>query len=335
MIPVSVRINLPHITENAAAACALCDRFGIDVWGVTKAVAAQPGIARAMLEGGVKALAETRLTAVNRLCESGVPGPYWLLRSPAYCEIAECIAMTDGSLVSDRDVLDLLQAEARRTGRRHRVLVMVDLETGREGFLPDEVADVCRAAMAHSNLDLSGLGIYFEFHGDGDFQAETLVRLRDLADRLGQELGAPLPVISGGSTSIIRTQLLDGRKPAGVNNVRLGTAILLGIASSVGPQTIPGFHQDTFELSVELNEVKVRGRRIGLLAMGHTDADPDYLYPLDPGVKVLKAFSDHTLVDLEEADPSVKAGSTLRFQLGYFALTKLMHSPWVRHEYIR
>jgi predicted amino acid racemase len=335
MIPVTVRVNLPHITENAVAACELCARFGIEVWGVTKAVAAQPGIARAMLDGGVKALAETRLTAVNRLCESGVPGPYWLLRSPAYCEIAECVAMTDGSLVADRGVLDLLQAEARRTGRRHAVLVMVDMETGREGFLPEEVSNVCEAVTAHDHLDLAGLGIYFEFHGDGDFQARTLVRLRDLADRVGRELGIPLPVISGGSTSIIRTQLVHGRQPAGVNNVRLGTAILLGIASSVGPVKIPGFHQDTFELSVELNEVKRRGRRLGLLAMGHTDADPDYLYPLDPGVKVLRAFSDHTLVDLEEADPSLRAGSTLSFQLGYFALTKLMHSPWVRHEYVR
>ena len=335
MIPVSVRVNLPHITENAAAACALCAKFGMGVWGVTKAVAAQPGIARAMLEGGVSALAETRLSAVNRLCESGVPGPYWLLRSPAYCEIAECVAMTDGSLVADRGVIDLLQNEARRTGRRHGVLVMVDIETGREGFLPAEVGGVCRAVAAASHLDLAGLGIYFEWQGDADVQAETLVRLRDLADTVGQDIGAPLPIISGGSTSIIRTQLLDGRQPAGVNNVRLGTAILLGIASSLGPQKIPGFHQDTFELSVELNEVKTRDRRLGLLAMGHTDADPDYLYPLDPGVKVLGAFSDHTLVDLEAADPALKAGSRLRFQLGYFALTKLMHSPWVRHEYIR
>ncbi len=335
MIPVSVRVDLPLITANARAACELCRRFGIDVWGVTKAVAAQPGIARAMLDGGVTALAETRLSAVNRLEESGVPGPYWLLRSPAYCEIADTIALADGSLVADRGVLDLLQAEARRTDRRHRVLVMVDMETGREGFLPAEVGDVCRHVLDQGHLDLEGLGIYFEAQGDADQQAATLARLRDLADRLGRDLGRPIPMISGGSTSIVRTQLLDGCQPAGVTNVRLGTAILLGIASSVGPLKIPGFHQDTFVLSCELNEVKVRDRRLGLLAMGHTDADPDYLYPLQPGVKVLKAFSDHTLVDLEEADPSIRAGSTLRFHLGYYALTKLMHSPWVRHEFVR
>ncbi|MDD5719302.1 MAG: alanine racemase [Candidatus Krumholzibacteria bacterium] len=335
MIPVSVRVNLPHIAENAAKATALCEQYGIEVWGVTKAVAAQPGVARAMLDGGVTALAETRLSAVSRLYESGVPGPYWLLRSPAYCEIPECVALTDGSLVSDRGALELLQAEARRTQRRHGVLVMVDMATGREGFLPEEVGSVCRMVAESSHLDLAGLGIYFEWQGEADVQAKTLVRLCDLAADIGRELQMPLSIISGGSTSIIRTQLLHDRKPADINNLRLGTAILLGIASSVGPLKIPGFHQDTFELSVELNEVKTRGRRLGLLAMGHTDADPDYLFPLDPGVKVLKAFSDHTLVDLEEADPAFRAGETLRFQLGYFALTKLMHSPWVRHEFVR
>lgn len=335
MIPLSVKVNLPHITENAAAACALCKPFGIEVWGVTKAVAAQPGIARAMLEGGVTALAETRLTAISRLSESGLPGPYWLLRSPAYCEVPECVAMADGSLIADRRVLDLLQAEAKRTGRRHGIVVMADINTGREGFLSEEIPTICKVVCDHSHLDLRGLGIYFETMGGADEREETLVKLCEIKTVAEQEIGCGIPIISGGSTSIVRTQLLAGRRPASINNLRLGTAILLGIASSIGPEKIPGFHQDTFELSVELNEVKTRGRRLGLLAMGHTDADPDYLFPLDPGVKVLKAFSDHTLVDLEEADPGLAAGATLRFQLGYYALTKLMHSPWVRHTYIR
>lgn len=334
MIPVRVRVKPSHVAANARAASKMCARHGIDVWGVTKAVAGQPDIARAMLDGGCSALAETRLTAVTRMRRAGVPGPFYLLRSPAYCEVEECIALTQGSLVADRGVLGLLADEAASAGKVHEVIVMADLETGREGFLPEEIPALCRVVVERASLSLLGLGIYFEWQGDADEQARKLEKLRDIAQDVGQVLSTPLAMISGGSTSIIRTQLLRGCVPAGVNNLRLGTAILLGIASSIGPQKIPGFEQDTFEVECELNEVKRRGRRIGLLSMGHTDADPSYLFPLEPGVKVLKAFSDHTLVDLEDADPSLAAGDCLHFQLGYFALTKLMHSPWVDHIYL-
>lgn len=331
MIPVRVFIKPSHVAENARRARALCDPHGIDIWGVTKAVAGQPDLAQAMLDGGCSALAETRLTAIARMHDAGVAGPFYLLRSPAYCEVRECVALTRGSLVSDRGVLDLLAREAAEAGKVHEVVVMADLETGREGFMAAEIPQICRLVAERQSLSLLGLGIYFEWQGDADDQARTLVRLACIADDLEPILGAPVPMISGGSTSIIRTQLLPGREPAGVTNLRLGTAILLGIASSIGPVKIPGFQQDTFVLECELNEVKRRKRRIGLLSMGHTDADPDHLFPLDPGVKVIKAFSDHTLVDLEDANPALAAGACLRFQLGYFALTKLMHSPWVDH----
>jgi predicted amino acid racemase len=331
MIPVRVYIKPAHVAANARLAHELCARYGIDVWGVTKAVAGQPDLAQAMLDGGCSALAETRLTAVARMHQAGVAGPFYLLRSPAYCEVRECVALTRGSLVSDRGIIDLLASEAAAAGKVHEVVVMADLDTGREGFAADELPQICQLIAAHDSVSLLGLGIYFEWQGDADEQAHTLSRLARIAGELEPVVGAPIAMISGGSTSIIRTQLLRDREPVGVTNLRLGTAILLGIASSIGPLPIPGFYQDTFVLECELNEVKRRGRRIGLLSMGHTDADPDHLFPLEPGVKVLKAFSDHTLVDLEDADPALTAGSRLRFHLGYFALTKLMHSPWVDH----
>lgn len=329
-----LKIATGKIAANARQACELCRGHGLEVWGVTKAVAGLPPVAEAMLAGGVAALAESRRESIVRMRTAGIAGPIYQIRSPGPGEVATCVANTEGSFVADASVLPLLAAEAERQGRSHEVVLMADLDTGREGLFPDQLPLACREAVRHDALNLRGLGVYFQYQGDTDFHATTLARLVALRRELEQACGRALPVISGGSTSILRTQILAGRETPDVNNVRLGTAILLGIASSVGPQPIAGFYQDTFVLEAELIEVKRSDRLIGLLAMGSIDAHPAHLFPETPGVAVIDAASDHTIVDLTAADPPPRVGDRLAFRLGYFALNRAAISPFVHQQYV-
>ena len=329
-----LKIATKKITANARAACRLCGDCGLEVWGVTKAVAGAPRIAQAMLDGGVAALAESRRESIVRMRTAGITGPIYQIRSPGPGEIATCVAHTQGSFVADAAVLPLLAAEADRLERHHEVVLMVDLETGREGLFPERLLAACREAIKYDSLRLNGLGVYFQYQGDSDFHTDTLAQLVGLGRDIEQSIGQPLPVISGGSTSILRTQVLAGRQNPGVNNVRLGTAILLGISSSVGPQPIEGFHQDAFVLEAELTEIKRRDRLIGLLAMGIIDAHPAHLFPETEGIEVIDAASDHTLVDLSAVDPAPRVGDRLGFRLGYFALNRAAISPFVHQQYV-
>jgi len=329
-----LKIATKKIADNARVACRLCADCGLEVWGVTKAVAGLPRVAQAMLDGGVAVLAESRRESIVRMRTAGITGPIYQIRSPGPSEIATCVAHAQGSFVADTAVLPLLAAEADRLGRRHEVVLMVDLDTGREGFFPEQLLAACQEAVKHDSLRLRGLGVYFQYQGDSDFHTNTLTQLVALGREMGQSIGQPLPVISGGSTSILRTQVLAGRQTPGVNNVRLGTAILLGISSSVGPQPIEGFHQDAFVLEAELIEIKRRDRLIGLLAMGIIDAHPAHLFPETEGVEVIEAASDHTLVDLSAVDPVPRVGDRFGFRLGYFALNRAAISPFVRQQYV-
>jgi predicted amino acid racemase len=329
-----LKIATGKITANARAACELCDRHGLEVWGVTKAVAGLPRVAEAMLAGGVAALAESRRESIVRMRSAGIDGPIYQIRSPGPGEAVTCVANTAGSFVADASVLPLLAAAAERLGRVHEVVLMADLETGREGLFPAQLPRACREAIRYDALSLRGLGVYFQYQGDAAFHTATLARLVALGRELEQECGQPLPLISGGSTSILRTQVLPGHATPGVNNVRLGTAILLGISSSVGPQPIAGFHQDTFVLEAELIEVKRSDRLIGLVAMGTIDAHPAHLFPENPGITVIDAASDHTLVDLTAADPAPRVGERLGFRLGYFGLNRAAISPFVHQQFV-
>ena len=132
---------------------------------------------------------------------------------------------------------------------------------------------------------------------------------------------------------MFRSLLLEGEFVPGLSQLRIGTAILLGLSASIGPRRIQGFHHDTFLLDAELIEVKRKDRTYGILALGTLDVDPQFLFPTQTGIRVQRATSDHTLVDLTESAVSFRVGDRLVFELGYPALSRLMASNHARIEY--
>ena len=80
-------------------------------------------------------------------------------------------------------------------------------------------------------------------------------------------------------------------------------------------------------------EVKKRDRLLGILSLGQLDTEPEYLFPISPGVTVVESSSDHTIVDLTDSPQSPRVGEYISFHLGYFALSRLTVSPYVKIEY--
>ena len=335
MTTLHLTIDLAKITDNARRTLSICRPHGIEVVGVTKGVCGRPEVARAMIAGGIKSLGDSRLENIVRMQKAGIDVPMVLLRSPALSEVAECVARVNTSLNVDLDVLRALSSEASRTGKCHSVILMVDLDTGREGFLPEDVPRVCRDISEMEGLTLQGLGAYFAFNSKREFQETSLQHLVALVRKIEDEGSFSLPVISGGSTNVFRNFTLDNRPVRGVNQLRIGTTILLGISSSIGPRRIEGFHHDTFVLKAELIELKKRDRLIGMLSLGLLDMSHEFLFPVPSGVTIVQASSDHTLVDLTDMDPKPRVGDTLSFQLGYYSLMRLMASPYVRLEFLQ
>ena len=326
-------VDLPKITHNASEAVSMCRRFGIDVVGVVKGACGDAFIAQAMLDGGVQTLGDARLDNVSWLRDAGIRAPIVLIRSPAPREVEACVELADASLNADLSVIRALSAAAGRMGRTHGVMPMVDLDTGREGFAPEEVSEVCREVAGLDGLTLRGLGMYFGRGSEDHVREAGVERLVALAKKVEGLCGVALPVISAGSTNVFRSLTLAGKHVPGMTELRLGTAILLGLSTSIGPQRIEGFHQDTFVLEADLIEVKQRDRLLGILPFGRLDAEPDFLFPTAPGVTVLRATNDHTIVDLSAMPEPPRVGESVEFELGYSALCRLVASPYVSVEY--
>ena len=76
-------------------------------------------------------------------------------------------------------------------------------------------------------------------------------------------------------------------------------------------------------------------RKRALIALGKVDfAYPDELIPKEAGVTVLGASSDHTILDVEDAERDIQVGDILEFELCYATMVFITNSDNIEKVYI-
>ncbi|MGE5486107.1 MAG: alanine/ornithine racemase family PLP-dependent enzyme [Ignavibacteriales bacterium] len=344
-----VEIRLDGIRHNARNLAGRCRESGIEVTGVTKGACGHPAVARAMLEGGVARIGDSRLLNLERLRAAGIAAEMVLIRIPMLSEAARVPLVASSSLNSEVQVIRALGEAAGAAGRTHGIILMVDVGERREGIPPCDVLRTCREISRIPGVRLEALGTNVACFNGVLPTRENVQVLADLARDAGREIGQEVGV-SGGNTAT--TLLLEtGEMPGGVTGMRIGEGILLGTDIS-NSRAIPGAVQDTFILVAEVVEVQdkpsmpegVTGcdsfgcrpvfvdkgiRRRAIVAVGKQDVEVAGITPVDPGIEIAGASSDHLILDVTSAPTPVRLGDTIRFRPNYPAVLRLMTSAYV------
>jgi predicted amino acid racemase/arginase family enzyme len=351
MFGPEVTIDLARIERNARTVVDACRAAGIGVFGVTKGSCGMPQVARAMLRGGVIGIGESRFENIRRLRASGIDAPVMLLRSPPLSRIEEVVGTVDISLNSELAVVEELSRVAERMGRIHDIMLMVDLGDLREGIWPRDLVPTVEKVVRLPGVRIAGIGTNLTCFGAILPSKENLDELVGHARQIEATFGLELTYVSGGNSSSLPL-LLAGKMPSGVNNLRVGEAILQGGRDTFLDEPWQDLERDGFLLSGELLEVKLkpsmpigqvgldafghrpvfedRGVRMrGIVNIGREDVAVEGLEPTRPGVAVLGASSDHLVVDLSEAEPPPRVGDRLSFRMSYGALLAAMTSEYV------
>lgn len=359
----ALTIDLAKIRDNAELVAETLAKNQVRLTGVTKVLLGSPEVGRAMLEGGAGALADSRIENLAEMREAGLdrhpwtrhPVPLYLLRLPMISQAQMVVEVADGSLNSELETIRALGTAARARGRRHRVILMVDLGDLREGLWPDQAVEAALASAKVPGIELEGLGTNLTCYGGVVPTPENLGRLAELAREVGERLGRPLSVVSGGNSSSLGL-VLSGRLPGGINDLRVGEGILLG-RETCHRDPLPGTHLDALIISAEIIELKDkpsvplgqtgqdafggrpgfedRGiRRRAIVALGRQDAVPEGLEPLLPGVEILGASSDHLILDVSDCPETIRVGGAMEFIPRYGCLLAAATSPYVNKVYI-
>ncbi len=346
-----VVIDIPAVRENARTLVEFCAARGIAVTGVTKVTCGMPLVGRAMLDGGVVGLGESRIENIKRLRRSGINAPIMLLRIPPLSGVDEIVANADISLNSELPIMRSLSEAAIRQGKIHKIILMVDLGDLREGIWPSDLMEITREVVALDGVRVVGIGTNLTCFGGVLPSRKNMGALVDYADRIEQSFGMALEIVSGGNSSSLPL-LAEGGMPERINHLRLGESIILGRETARGTLW-PGCRPDAFRLSAEVIELKKKpsvpvgetgmdafGERHAfsdrgdilraILNVGREDVVTDDLSAVDSGVTVLGASSDHLLIEVGPSARELHLGDKVEFDLDYGALLAAMTSPYVQ-----
>jgi len=137
---------------------------GAEVAAVVKANAyghGAPQVARAALEAGAAALVVANAQEGIELREAGVRAPILIIGASLPWDAEAIVAHGLSACLSPPEMLEAVQAEARRQRRRARVHLMVDLGMRRDGVTWDEALALARRLAEATELELEGMASHF------------------------------------------------------------------------------------------------------------------------------------------------------------------------------
>ena len=206
-----LEIDLDKIRHNARTLVARLAGRGISVT-VTKATLGSPAVAGALLNAGVTVIGDSRIE--NR-GDAGA-GVVTLLRAPMLSHDPRRRARRR-ELQHGNRVIRALSSAAQASGRRHGVVLMVELGDLREGI----IATFARDTLGLPNIALRGIGANLACRSGVSPDARNMSELSALADSLDATLGQPVGIVSGGNSANLDWAL--GTADTGrINNLRLG-----------------------------------------------------------------------------------------------------------------
>ncbi len=315
----------------------IVSKYDFPIMGVTKAFCAIPEAVEAMIRGGIGYVADSR---VENLMKIKTTLPKVLLRIPMISQLDLVVSEVDMVLVSELKTIRLMNEAAKKANKLMKIILMFDLGDLREGIWYQNDKLFVKEILKMKNIDLYGIGVNLTCYGGiipKDIHSKMLM---DIKNEL-TGYGANIRMVSGGNSSSIYLEDLEG-----INNLRIGEAILLGRETAFG-NLIEGMYDDCFVLEAEVIEagtkpsypvgdigmdafgnvptfIDIGPIERAILAIGKQDLDIDSIVF---GGNVLGASSDHLMIE-----GSYKVGEIVRFKLEYGGLLSVATSPYVEKE---
>jgi len=349
-----ILVDLEKLSHNAMTVFSMMKNTGIDhPFVVTKMLAGNKAIAKIFEKTGFSYLADSRID--NLKAFESIAMKKVLLRIPMGFEAKKVIRFSDISLNSELETIRILNHEAQKQGKNHKIILMFDLGDLREGiWFDDDYIVLVEEILKLTHIDLFGIGTNLTCYGGVIPTTSMMERLIEMKRTIESTFNIFIPIVSGGNSSSIHL-VMQGLMPDGINNLRLGEIIVLGRETSFG-QKIEGLYDDVFTVEAKVIELKTKPSypigetgldsfgvvpviedkgmmRRAILAIGKQDVHPHNLTPKDPSLHVIGGSSDHLI--MEDTFSKLHLQDTVSFHLNYPGLLQCMTSKYVYKSLIK
>ncbi|MBN2493963.1 MAG: alanine racemase [Deltaproteobacteria bacterium] len=349
-------LNLPALQHNLQTISHWMDLRESAWTVVTKVLCGHEETLRALQILGVRSMGESRLENLEVIRRVVPEIETWFLRVPNLSEVEAVVALSDVSLNSELELIHLLNEEAAKQGKKHGVIIMIELGDLREGILPGTLVQFYKQVFTLPHIDVLGIGANLGCLVGSVPTVDQFMQLVLYRELLELKFERKLRMVSAGASSALPLAL-DNQLPKAANHFRIGEALFLG-TDLIHGGTLPGLRSDTVVLEAEIVEIKrkslvplvetsnvapfqfegaqnpqelspgQRGYR-ALVSVGHLDTDVTGLVPENPHHRIAGASSDIMVVNLGDEPGDYRVGDRLRFRLNYAAMLRLMGGKYV------
>ena len=351
-----IDIYLNKIEENALKMKTMLKDKNIDLTAVVKGFAGDLNVFKCFQKAGINSIADSRLQNIKKYREAGYQEEIMMLRIPMCSELEEAVKYIDTTLLSEIKTARAAAEAAVKFNKEIKVIIMVDLGDRREGVLAENLKELAAEIIKLDGLKLDGIGTNLGCFAGVLPDEKNTKKLIEHKNELEKEFAVKINRISAGNTAT--TILLNNSElnPA-INNLRIGEGILLG-TDIINERMFSNLNHYNFRLRAEIIELKAKPsnpegemafngkgrnqilkdkgfRQRAIAAVGKQDIDYHGLYPLDKGIEVLGASSDHLIMDVTDLKRKIEVGDILTFKMNYSAMLRAMTSSYVKKNYLK
>ncbi len=297
-------------------------------------------------------LGDSRLSNLKAIKEIKPDLVTMYIKPPAPYLVENIIKYSDISLNSSYSTIEKLNKEAAKQGKKHRIIVMIEMGELREGILREDVLRFYEKIFNLGNIDIIGIGTNLGCMYGVEPTYDKLIQLSLYKNLIDAKFGTNLELISGGTS--ITLPLIDRNKvPAAVNHFRIGEAALLGVSPLNGIK-FRDLSTNTIEFSAEILEISkkeavpdgiIGGGNVGhtiefdeseyresyrcIVDFGQLDVDVNNIIPKDDSIEFVGITSDMTVYDLGNNESGYTMGKQIQFRPNYTSIARLMNSRYV------
>lgn len=306
----------------------------------------------------IGSIGDSRLTSLKNLKAVNPKMRTIYIKPPAKIYADEIIKYADISLNTSFSTIKVLNEAAKKAGKIHQIIIMVELGELREGVKRTELMSFYEKVFQLSNIEVIGLGSNLGCMYGIEPSYDKLLQLSLYQELISAKFNQSLKFVSGG-TSITLPLIEQKTIPKDINHFRVGEAAFFGI-SPLDNKPFKGLSTDTFKFKaniIELEEKKIvpegviSDANIGhsadfneqdisetstkaILDFGMLDVEKEDLEAIDPELKFVGITSDMMVVDIgnnktDDGKQKYHVGEHIFFKLNYMAVARLLNSKFI------
>jgi predicted amino acid racemase len=331
---------------------------GIDWSVVTKMLCGNKLFLSELLKFDCTQVCDSRVSNIKEIRSISPNIEVIYIRPPAKSMIPSIVKYADISMNTEIETIKMLSEEAKKQGKVHKVIIMIELGELREGVLEENVINFYEKAFDLENIQVVGIGANLScLYGILPNQ-DKLVQLCLFKQLIEAKFNKKIRYVSGG-TSVTIPMMYKNILPKGINHFRVGETLFLGTNVYDGTK-LKNMHPDVFRLLAQIVELKEKpmvpngetghnlegktfefdqtniGKKTyrAIVDLGLLDVETSHIRLVDDDMKIVGASSDLSVIDLGENRRNYKVGDLIEFRMDYMGMLRIMNSKYIEKKVV-